>query len=237
MNTATNTLYLVRHGENPANRSKEFSYKRIDYSLNEQGKRQAWQTAEFFRTIALDAIYSSPLKRAYETADIIAEPQHLPVTLLEEFREVNVGDLETLTASYDLLRKNWKLHDTIIGEWIKGNHTVTFPGGENFLTLLERSRRGLLSITSGRSNQRILVASHGGILAAIVRAFCQNTSPGAVYGPMGNCSITEVELTSSAEELSGTLRCWAGITHLSGKAAEQVVFHPRLQSSIPELLP
>jgi broad specificity phosphatase PhoE len=227
MNITTNTLYLVRHGENPANRTKEFSYKLVDYSLNEQGQRQALQTAEFFKNIPLDAVYSSPLKRAHETANIIAQPHHLSVMLLEEFREVNVGHLELPAPSHDTLIRNWQLHDKIIREWVKGNHTETFPGGENFLTLLARSRRGLLTVIRGRSNQHILIAAHGGILAAIVQAFCQKTDGVRASNHMGNCAITEVELTTNEdkEEISGVMRCWASVTHLSGEAAEQVIYH------------
>src|SRR5258707_14895533 len=99
-----NTLYLVRHGENPANITKEFSYKLVDYSLTPKGVLQAEQTAAFFQSIPLDAAYASPLKRARETAEIIARPQGLPVTLLEEFREVNVGKLELKPPT----EENWR---------------------------------------------------------------------------------------------------------------------------------
>ena len=70
-----NTLYLVRHGENPANVRREFSYKILDYSLNERGVRQAEQTAAYFSNgdVKVDVIFSSPLKRAMETAQIIGQ--------------------------------------------------------------------------------------------------------------------------------------------------------------------
>ncbi|MGH2510245.1 MAG: histidine phosphatase family protein, partial [Ktedonobacteraceae bacterium] len=92
--THTNTIHLVRHGENPANITHEFSYKLIDYPLTPKGVLQATQTAEFLKGTPIDAIYSSPLKRAHETAHIIAAPHQLPVTVIEGFREVNVGELE-----------------------------------------------------------------------------------------------------------------------------------------------
>jgi broad specificity phosphatase PhoE len=221
--TATNTLYLVRHGENEANITKEFSYKLIDYPLTiPKGVLQAEQTAAFFKDIPLAAIYSSPLKRARETAERIALPHNLPVTLLEEFLEINVGDLEVKSPSPEVLIRNWKIHDRTIREWVKGNQTETFPGGENFLELLERSRRGLLKATYGRANQRILISSHGGIIAAIVKTFCRNLSDKATYGEIGNCAITEIELTTSEEEVSGILHSWASTAHLSGEAAKQV---------------
>lgn len=217
--THTNTLYLVRHGENLANITKEFSYKRVDYPLTPKGVLQAEQTAEFFKSLAIDAVYTSPLKRARETAEIIARPHELPVTLVEEFREVNVGNLELMPPT----EAAWRLHDQVVGEWTKGNPEVRFPGGENFLELVERSRRGLLEVTRGRSGQRIIVAAHGGILTGIVRNFCADASNDLPHAGMHNCAITEVELTTRENEVvTGSLRCWADITHLSGEAAALV---------------
>lgn len=218
-NIHTNTLYLVRHGENLANITKEFSYKLVDYSLTPKGVLQAEQTAEFFRSTAIDAVYSSPLKRARETAEIIARPHKLPVTLLEEFREGNVGNLELMPPT----EESWRLHDRIVGEWAKGNLTASFPGGENFLELVERGRRGLLEVTRGRSQQRIVVASHGGILTAIIRNFCPTPESGPVGLEMQNCAITEIELTTDNDEIiSGVLRGWGCVTHLSGEAANLI---------------
>src|SRR5437588_12038201 len=90
----SNKVYLVRHGENPANLTREFSHRRVDYSLTPRGIEQARQTAEFFRKGRVDELYSSPLKRALETAQIIAGAVDRPITVVEEFRELNVGRLE-----------------------------------------------------------------------------------------------------------------------------------------------
>jgi broad specificity phosphatase PhoE len=227
MSTATtNTLYLVRHGENTANITKEFSYRYIDYSLTPKGVLQATQTAAFFEQIPLDAIYSSPLKRAAETARAIAEPQRLPVLLLEEMREINVGRLEQARPTPAEIAAAWAIHDKIIREWLKGNHTATFEGGENFLELQERARRGLLAATRERSNQRIVISSHGGTLAAIVRVFCTNLDMIQGYYDMGNCAITEIALTTMGEEVTGQLHSWASTAHLSGEAASQVPPRP-----------
>src|SRR5689334_15064805 len=89
-----NSLYLVRHGENWANITREFSHKKVDYSLTPKGILQAQQTAELFKSKQIDEIYASPLKRARETAEIIAQALGLDVVVVEHFREVNVGALE-----------------------------------------------------------------------------------------------------------------------------------------------
>lgn len=214
----TNTLYLVRHGENPANITKEFSYKHVDYSLTPKGLLQAEQTAQLLREIPLDAIYSSPLKRAHETAQSIARPHQLPVTIVEGFREVNVGDLEQMPP----VEATWRLHDQILAAWGAGKLETTFPGGENFLELVERLRQGLLEATHERENQRILIAAHGGCITALVRHFCPNVSDTLNHVHMHNCAITEIELTTNGEELTGSLLSWASIAHLSGEAAAVV---------------
>jgi broad specificity phosphatase PhoE len=211
-------LYLVRHGENLANITKEFSYKLVDYSLTPKGVLQAEQTSTLLKDLPLDAVYASPLKRAAETGEIIARPHHLPVEIVEDFREINVGDLEKMPPTLE----NWNRYGQIYTEWGNGHPEKSFPGGENFLELIERSRRGLLTATHERSNQRILIAAHGGIFIAMVSYFCQGANEQFDYRSMHNCSITEVELTNSAGEIHGILRSWASISHLSGEAADLV---------------
>lgn len=217
--THTNTFYLVRHGENPANITKEFSYKLVDYSLTPKGVMQAEQTAEFLlQTVKLTTAYASPLKRAYETGEIIARAQNLPVTIMEEFREINVGDMERKPPT----EENWREHDRIIGSWFQGHPETTFPGGENFLQLIERTQRGLLQIAREHSGQNILIASHGGILAALAHTFCPRDRS-LITSIMDNCAVTLVELhTSEHEILDGSMSCWASSTHLSGEAARFV---------------
>ena len=60
----TNRLYLLRHGENPANLSKVFSNRHVDHPLTEKGILQAQQTADYFVGQELQAICTSPLKRS-----------------------------------------------------------------------------------------------------------------------------------------------------------------------------
>jgi broad specificity phosphatase PhoE len=216
MRTPTATLYVVRHGENPANINREFSYKLVDYSLNEKGVRQAEETAVYFRDAGIDEIYSSPLKRAVETAEIIAAPLGLPVTVVEEFRENNVGDLESQPPSDE----NWALHDRIIADWYAGRHDSAFPGGEDFLTLIRRVRVGLTTVlgngNGARGERRIVVVAHGGILNGMARGI----ATGPELGPFGtsrcpNCSISEFVARLVEGDVKLHLREWAACGHLS----------------------
>src|ERR1051326_5463373 len=153
----TNTIYLVRHGENMANITKEFSYKLVDYSLTAKGLLQAQQTADYFAEKHIDGIYSSPLKRALETANIIGQRLGLAVTPMEEFREVNVGSLEGQPPTAE----NWAAHNKIVEDWYHGHFTSMFPNGENLLMLLDRMKTGLLEVTRGNAKKRTDTVGNG----------------------------------------------------------------------------
>ncbi len=217
--TQNNTIYLVRHGENPANITHDFSYKKVDFSLTPKGILQAQQTGDYFKNRNIHAIYTSPLKRTRETAAIIASPLHLPVTVMEQFREINVGDLEGMPPT----RENWALHDRIVEAWFAGKHDVTFPGGEDYNTLLQRLRNGLSAITANKTGQNIVVVGHGGIFTRPIQDICPTVDVQEIIrNPNYNCSITEIELTTNGTNVVGVLKQWASYSHLYGEAADLV---------------
>lgn len=210
-----NTVYLVRHGENVANLTREFSHRLIDYSLTEKGIKQARQTGEFFRDKDIHAIYASPLKRAKETAHIIAQALELEVTVLEEFREVNVGTLETLPPT----RENWEWHNRIVTEWLQGQPEITFPEGENYHSLLGRMRKGLEEATAGRNRQNIIIIGHAGIFTLTLKDICSNVDyKELLQHRQRNCAITEIELLTSRDTMTGQLKQWASSAHLTEDA-------------------
>ena len=223
---STNTIYLVRHGENLANITKEFSYKLVDYSLTAKGVLQAEQTGEFFKDKDIDEIYSSPLNRAFETAEIIGRELGLAVTVMEQFREVNVGRLEGQPPT----RENWALHNRIVEDWYEGRYTTSFPGGENYLEVMQRMREGLLEVTRNKQGRNIVIVGHGGIFTAAVRDFCFNRDNRDVLQKENhNCSITEIVLHTSDGHIEGDLKGWALCTHLSGNAADLISGLPQFE--------
>jgi broad specificity phosphatase PhoE len=219
----TNTIYLVRHGENPANLTREFSYKLVDYSLTPKGMEQAQQTAAYFKDKNIHEVYASPLKRARETAEIIAQELKLPVTVMEQFREINVGQLEEQPPTDE----NWGLHNRILLDWIAGKHETMFAGGEDYITLLARMRAGLQEITHSKKQRNIVVVGHIGILACTIGKICSNVDQELLMNTRShNCSITEIELTTDNDQMIGTLKYWASRAHLNGYAAELLPGRP-----------
>ncbi|MFI5274252.1 MAG: histidine phosphatase family protein [Ktedonobacterales bacterium] len=209
-----NTVYLVRHGENPANITREFSHRRVDYPLTTRGVAQARQTAAYLREQPITAVYSSPLRRAQQTADIIAAALHLPVTVLEAFRETNVGVLEDQPPT----PAAWEFHDGILAGWSAGRRDLAFPGGEDYHTLLARMRAGLAAVLRGRDGAHALIVGHGGIFSATISDLCANARNFAWFGQnWPNCGISVLEL-APGDELAptprGHLRRWLDAAHL-----------------------
>ena len=213
------TLYLIRHGENTANITKEFSHRLVDYSLTPKGVLQAQQTAEYFKNRQIDAIYCSPLKRAIETAEIIGQAIGIRPVIMEEFREVNVGALEMLGGSPE----NWATHDSIVRAWFEGQPEVLFPEGENYHMLLERMRSGVAQILRKQDGKQSIIVGHGGIFTFTLKDICRDVDLAMLIASYGhNCSITEVDVELQGDVLHGQLLQWAACTHLSGEAADLV---------------
>jgi broad specificity phosphatase PhoE len=210
-------LFFVRHGENVANLTKEFSSRRVDYSLTAKGILQAQQTAEYFSARSIRNIYASPLKRAYETAAIIAAPHLLPLITLQDLSEIDVGDLELQPPT----ETNWDFHNSVLMDWLQGNVSRTFPGGENQLQLWRRMRRALEQITQDVEDGEAIAVTHGGILFTTIFNFCPGLDPSQL-GNINNCSITEILLDHKDGQLSGELVSWARYGHLHGEAANFV---------------
>ncbi|HEY3343945.1 MAG TPA: histidine phosphatase family protein [Anaerolineaceae bacterium] len=213
-----NRVYWVRHGENRANLTKEFSYKRIDYPLTPKGIFQAEQTADYFAEQSVDAVFSSPLKRAQQTAGMIGARLGLPVTVIEELREINVGNLEGGVPTPE----NWNTHDRILISWWRGERELAFPDGENGFELIERVQTGLNRILTGREDQNLIVVSHIGCLLMSLAGLVPAVQNGwlTAHG-FGNCAFTEFLFEQRAGRISGQVSRWGVSGHLSGFASRQ----------------
>ncbi len=211
-----NRLYLVRHGENPANITKEFSSRYVDYSLTPKGILQAQQTAEYFVDKRIDAVYASPLKRARETAEIIGARLGLPVAVMDNFREVDVGELESRPPT----RENWAAHNAIVECWMRGQPEAEFPGGDHYVRLWSRMRAGVERIAAGGDGRNLVVVAHGGIFTFTLKDLCHNVDVDWLFGQQNhNCSITEILVDHRDGRLEGELVDWASCAHLHGAAA------------------
>jgi probable phosphoglycerate mutase len=212
-----NRLYWVRHGESEVNLTREFSCRLVDPPLTTKGVLQAQQTAEYLAGREIAVIYSSPLKRAVETARGIGDRIGLPVAPLEFFREIDVGELERRPPTPE----NWAIFLGIVDAWKHGNYHVAFPGGEDYITMLGRMKAGFNYLVATHPNQPVLVVGHGGSFSATIQSWCTDAAK-ADGKPVDNCSITEIEMERAGDEVRGILVQWASIRHLQGQAAQVV---------------
>lgn len=222
-----NRLYFVRHGEGQDNVARRFSCRRLDNPLTGRGILQARQTANYLAGISIDEVYSSPMKRAAETAHIIAERLRKEVAILENFREVNVGELEGKSFN----NENWELYHHITNEWFAGKEQVAFPGGESYAAMWARWREGLVQILGGKASRNILLVGHAGIFIATLKDLCPYLEVDWLKNAeCYNCSITELEIEVLNETPRGELIAWAAHEHLSGDALQLIPGIPPVES-------
>jgi broad specificity phosphatase PhoE len=87
-------IYFIRHAESHANLLPAFNNAGRDDPLTKTGILQAKSTAKWLCAIDIQAIYSSPIQRAIETAKILSQPAQKPIHILPELKEFNLGNLE-----------------------------------------------------------------------------------------------------------------------------------------------
>jgi broad specificity phosphatase PhoE len=222
-----NRVYFVRHGEGQDNVARQFSYRRVDRPLTARGRLQAEQTAEYLAGIPIDGIFCSPMKRAHETAQVIARRLGKELTVLEEFREVNVGDLDGQGFSDE----TWGIYHDITNHWYAGNSSIAYPGGEDYVTLWERMQKGLKKVISGHSNCNFVIVGHGGIFTSTLRDYCPGLKMSWLQNvEYYNCAITELEIEILNGDLRGRIVDWANYRHMSGEALSKASAIPPLTS-------
>lgn len=179
------TVYYVRHGENEANVAGVFSNRLVDHSLTERGRRQADEVAGFLSReyIGSGAIYASPLRRAQETARPIAEALGRPIEVIEEFREVDMGELEG-TSGPEAVQCWWET----IAAWVAGDVDRRFPGGESHSELTKRLKAGFQKIANSATDGPQVVVAHAGLLRIGFRSLAVEAPPERLHIP--NCSVS-----------------------------------------------
>jgi probable phosphoglycerate mutase len=135
-------LLLIRHGENDYVQKGRLAGRLPGVHLNENGRRQAQALVETLAEAPISAIYCSPLERAVETAQPLADRLDLQITLRQGLLETDYGDWQGKTLKGLRRRKLWWSIQELPSQ-------VRFPGGESFAECQERVCRELQSICSG----------------------------------------------------------------------------------------
>jgi broad specificity phosphatase PhoE len=155
-------LILVRHGETLWNRENRIQ-GHTDVDLSDHGRIQIEQLALSLKGEAIHAIYSSPLKRAYETAQAIARFHDAGIRIEQNLKELNNGDFESLTLE-ELKEK----HHEFVKRWMADPASVVMPNGESLSQVQSRVWDVIRLILE--TSMDTIVVSHG---MAIMTILCK----------------------------------------------------------------
>lgn len=186
-------LYIIRHGETDWNVMRRFQ-GRSDIPLNSEGRRLAQITAQALGDVPFTKIYTSPLKRAYETAMIIKGDRDIPV--IEEARliEIGFGEYEGLCCAKD----NYNIPDPEFMNFFDKPEAYRPPkGAEGIDELKARTADFLREIVHNKDmeNDTVLVSTHGaalrGLLSFINGIGTEDFWRGGVHK---NCAVTTADV-------------------------------------------
>jgi len=184
MNT---TLLLVRHAQTMSNVNGRYMGW-IDEDLSDEGVRQAERLSERLNDRPISAVFSSPLRRALRTAELIALPHNLPVQEMQELGEIRMGQWEGLYAA-DIQTRFPELWKT----WRADPSTIQMPGGESLSEVKERAIHAFERILLRNQGQQVVAVTHD-VVARILVAHCLNVST-SIYRRLevANASLTLIE--------------------------------------------
>ena len=196
--------YLVRHGESVSNLEGRVQGQ-ADIELSPLGHAQARQVADWARRLAasrpgdvatIREVWSSPLRRARETATAIAAAIGLPVLLDEQLCELHAGIFQG-----HLWGDLEQMFPDEVAQWRSGDPHYVIPGGESRAQLAARGRAALESLAA-RDPLGMIVVAHGGVLTAALGSMLGREHPllaAAAERPftklpaLANCSVTQLE--------------------------------------------
>lgn len=148
------TIYLLRHGESEANLGDRFA-GHTDANLTEKGLKQAKLAGEYLNQYDIDAIYASPLKRAYNTAKPISDLKNLPIITDEGLMEIYGGGWENL--SFSEIKERFPNE---YGLWMSDIGNARCNDGESLKELYDRVVKTITKIATENSGKTICIATH-----------------------------------------------------------------------------
>jgi phosphoserine phosphatase len=152
------SLFLVRHGQSDLNREGRFRGL-TDAPLNEIGQKEAACAGAVLDGAGVSLIYTSPVPRALQTAQIIEGSIHAPVREEEGFTDVDYGEWQGLTVQ----EVRQRFGRAMMESWIRDPEGFTFPGGDSMRSVESRLSPALMRAASN-PDENVAVVSHLAIL-------------------------------------------------------------------------
>ena len=183
-------IYFIRHGETIWNKEKKIQGQ-SDIPLNEYGRELAYVTADAIKEIPFDIVYSSPLLRAKETAEILVENRNLDIHVDPRLIEMSFGEGEGESLPEIHSHPEMKLYNFIHnpGEYIPPT------GGETFKELYERCKSFIEDVILPAESQyeSMLIVGHGALIRGMIHYINNRPSKDFWIVTHKNCSVTIVD--------------------------------------------
>jgi broad specificity phosphatase PhoE len=189
-------IYLIRHGQSKGNAGGLLQGSQ-DYGLSELGRHQAAALGDWLRgkEIQLRTVFTSPLKRALETAQLLTSGLESPApTARDELREYDAGELEGLTYAESVARFPQFAQRTMSQ---RGDFSPY--GGESRNQIRDRLSRFIGEIQENYADADIAAVGHGGCLYQLICLWCGWPSPEHIFTHLSNCCCLKLKL----REVSG----------------------------------
>lgn len=182
-------VYVIRHGETPWNAMRKIQGA-ADIPLNENGIRLAKITGEELRDVPFDAAISSPLQRAYKTAELVLGNRGIPIETDGRIREISFGDLEGIQ-----LQQVDPSHP-FYNFFADAYHYKPVRNGESIYDVCERTQKFLedLMHREDLQDKTVLVATHGCAVRALLQPLYEDTSDFWQGGVCPNCAVNIIEI-------------------------------------------
>ncbi|WP_096201755.1 histidine phosphatase family protein [Bacillus sp. FJAT-45350] len=200
-------LYIIRHGESMGNRLGKIQGWQ-DFELSPTGKKQAQLVGSYLSTTTFDAIYSSDLTRAYETAVSITDLQSTEVKKWSKIREIKLGPLEGKTKDEIHVAFPETKATSILTSGVQGTETIE--------EITYRCRDILVELLSKHQGQEVAIVSHGGLISILLMYIMLGDEWYRHHRPfkIDNTSMTLIEWQPTRKPIIHYIN---NCTHLEGK--------------------
>lgn len=194
-------IFFTRHGESQANVERIISNRRLPHALTATGRAQSATLATQLLDASIATIYASPILRAQQTAQIVAERLGAPVTTTAALAEFDCGIMEGRGDA-----EAWAAHNAVIDAWADGQHNACIPEGESFFDMQARFVPFIKQLVAqhNHADHNCLLVAHGNLLFHMLPLVLPNIDRAFITQQgMRNCVLIDAVLQN------GQLTCRA----------------------------
>ncbi len=158
------SVYLVRHGQTAWNKEEIFR-GRTDVPLDETGLKQAELVGQYFKGMEIDGVFSSPLSRAWQTAEKVTQFHDLKVQPLQGIIDMSFGKWEG--RPHQEIREN---DSKTYRQWVETPHLVRLPGGEGLDDVRVRAMAAIEEVIRNHPGKTLILVTHRVICKVLICA-------------------------------------------------------------------